>query len=63
MRKRRLGFSVSFFERYMRPQNQQLGIFASVTDSWGQEHELNEQMFLDFMYLVLQEHTDYKTYG
>jgi hypothetical protein len=32
-----------------------------VTDSWGQKHELNEQMFLDFMHLVPQEHTDYKT--
>lgn len=58
-RKRRLSFSVEIFQRYKRIENQQSGTFASVTDSWNQSHELNEQMFLDFLYLIQQELTDY----
>jgi len=59
-RKRRLSFSVEIFQRYKRPENQQSGTFASVTDSWNEYHELSEQMFLDFLYLIQQEQADYK---
>lgn len=60
-KKKRLVFSVEIFHRYKRPENQKLATFASVTDSWDVYHELNEQMFLDFLYLIQQDQTNYES--
>ena len=59
-RKRRLSFNVEIFPRYKRPENQRLSTFATVDDSWSTKHELTEEMFLEFLYLVQQEQTNYE---
>lgn len=57
VKRRRLSFSAEIFERYKLPDKKRLGTYAIVEDSIHGKHELNEQMFLDFLYLIHQDQT------
>ena len=54
---RKLAFNVEIFERYKHPDKKRLGTYAIVEDSMCGKHELNEQMFSDFLILVQQDQT------
>lgn len=57
VKRRRLAFSVEIFERYKLPDKKRLGTYAIVEDSMRGKHELNEQMFLNFLYLIQEDQT------